>query len=71
MAELLSGYAAWRSSSEATEDRNHVNPCYSSGGLVWRLPSVATEDRNITGSRVIDKQTYGGGRPSGRPRIAT
>ncbi|SUP60787.1 Uncharacterised protein [Streptomyces griseus] len=37
----------------------------------WRSPSGATEDRNLSYSGASQEAAAGGGRPPGRPRIAT
>ena len=62
----------WRSPAGATEDRNVMSTLGlngTSGG--WRSPSGATEDRNYAEQHTARRIISCGGRPLGRPRIAT
>ncbi|MHC3455910.1 hypothetical protein [Streptomyces prasinus] len=61
----------WRSPSEAAENRNFVRNLVVTLAEIWRLPSGATEDRNIEGATWSMAWLTTGGRPPGRPRIAT
>lgn len=65
----------WRSPSGATEDRNERGggACLTAirGAVVHRSPSEATSGSQNRGHRVRARHHGGGGRPPGRPRIAT
>ncbi|WP_444545206.1 hypothetical protein [Streptomyces brasiliensis] len=58
----------WRSLSGAAEDRNDVTADAERLTLAWRSPA---EDRNAKGDAVALQDLKSGGRPPGRPRIAT
>ena len=68
---LRYGEATWRSPFGAAEDRNRCarRPRTKTGR--WRSPFGAAEDRNLQRAGDKANQLGRGGRPSGRPRIAT
>ncbi len=61
----------WRSPSGTTEDRNLVRESGYRDTQQWRSPSGATEDRNAHALAVTVSCSCRGGRPPGRPGIAT
>ena len=68
--EIGAGSTHWRSPSGAAEDRNPATGSRTSPNSPWRSPSGAAEDRNqYLGAEAGAVGV--GGRPPGRPRIAT
>ncbi|WP_435860813.1 hypothetical protein [Streptomyces spiralis] len=61
----------WRSPSGAAEDRNRNAAAVKATEFMWRSPSGAAEDRNPKSRWAVEKPSSSGGRPPGRPRIAT
>ncbi|MFD8439945.1 pentapeptide repeat-containing protein [Streptomyces microflavus] len=62
--------SAWRSPSGVAEDRNVNDDMTDLAVTMWRSPSGVAEDRNWL-DRAFQWSHTGGGRPPGRPRIAT
>ncbi|MFD0210662.1 hypothetical protein ACFVH9_16390 [Streptomyces hirsutus] len=61
----------WRSPFGATEDRNTGLVAAVAALLAWQWPSGAAEDRNSIELSYRPMEPLTGGRPPGRPRIAT
>ncbi len=61
----------WRSSFGTTEDRNAAALARITDEVLWRSSFGATEDRNTFRVGRGGQRRAGGGRASGRPRIAT